>query len=242
MGRLFATVSGKGGVGKSSISVMLARSLKKNGKVLLIDMDTGLSCLDLMLNVAERVVFTLNDALKNERDLSSVIISCEDNLDLIAAPETQVDSKTLRSFLFDITDLYDYVIADFPAGKNLDLLHGMPLFCEFIVVSKSDPVSLRDAEVLSSDISGDYLSKRLIINNFVLKDMQKAKGIARFSIDDIIDKTKIRLLGIVPFNKDVGLLQSGKSLKKHNSACKSIERIKLRLLGRRMPLPKLKKI
>ena len=242
MGRLFATLSGKGGVGKSSISVMLARALKKHGKVLLIDMDTGLSCLDLMLNVDERVVFTLNDALNNERDIADVVIGCEDNLDLIAAPERAVDPKALRSFMFDISEKYDYVIADFPAGKNSDLLSGMPLFCEFLIVSKPDPVSLRDAEILSGDISDEYLSKRLIINNFILKDMKKAKGIARFSIDDIIDKTKTRLLGIVPYNKSVGLLQSGKPLKKRNPASKSVERITLRILGRRLPLPKLKKI
>lgn len=242
MGRLFATLSGKGGVGKSSFCVLLARALAKHGKVLLIDMDTGLSCLDLMLKVDEKVVFNLNDLLNDEREIEEVAIFCEENLDLIAAPEVKPESKVLRSFLFNITEKYDFVIADFPAGKNTDLLNGMPLYCEFLVVSKPDPVSLRDAEILSGDISPDYLSKRLIINNFILKDMQKAKGIARFSIDDIIDKTKIRLLGIIPYEKEVSVLQSGKKLKQRSRAKKSVERIKQRILGRRMPLPKLKKI
>lgn len=242
MGRLFATLSGKGGVGKSSFCVLLARALAKHGKVLLIDMDTGLSCLDLMLKVDEKVVFNLNDLLNGEREIEEVAIFCEENLDLIAAPEVKSESKVLRSFLFNITEKYDFVIADFPAGKNTDLLNGMPLYCEFLVVSKPDPVSLRDAEILSGDISPDYLSKRLIINNFILKDMQKAKGIARFSIDDIIDKTKIRLLGIIPYEKEVSVLQSGKKLKQRSRAKKSVERIKQRILGRRMPLPKLKKI
>jgi len=242
MGRLFATLSGKGGVGKSSFCVMLARELAGHGKVLLIDMDTGLSCLDLMLKVDEKVVFNLNDLLNGEREIEDVAISCENNLDLIAAPEVKPESKALRNFLFNITEQYDFVIADFPAGKNTDLLNGMPLYCEFLVVSKPDPVSLRDAEILSGDISPDYLSKRLIINNFILKDMQKAKGIARFSIDDIIDKTKIRLLGIIPYEKEVSVLQSGKKLKQRSRAKKSVERIKQRILGRRMPLPKLKKI
>lgn len=242
MGRLFATLSGKGGVGKSSFCVMLARALKRHGKVLLIDMDTGLSCLDLMLKVDDRVVFNLNDILNGEREVSEVAIHCEDNLDLIAAPEEKPESKALRNFLFNITEEYDFVIADFPAGKNTELLNGMPLFCEFLVVSKPDPVSLRDAEILSGDISGEYLSKRLIINSFILKDMQKAKGIARFTIDDIIDKTKTRLLGIIPYEKEVAVLQSGRTLKNKSRAQKSVERITLRILGRRMPLPNLKKI
>ena len=72
--------------------------------------------------------------------------------------------------------------------------------------------------------------------------MQKAKGIARFTIDDIIDKTKTRLLGIIPYEKEVSVLQSGRTLKDKSRAKKSVERIKQRILGRRCPLPKLKKI
>ena len=57
-----------------------------------------------------------------------------------------------------------------------------------------------------------------------------------------IDKTKTRLLGIIPYEKEVAVLQSGRTLKNKSRAQKSVERITLRILGRRMPLPNLKKI
>ncbi|MBO7243566.1 MAG: P-loop NTPase, partial [Alistipes sp.] len=58
------TTSGKGGTGKSTFSVGLALAFKKMGKsVLMIDMDSGLRCLDLLLGVDENVVFDISDAL-----------------------------------------------------------------------------------------------------------------------------------------------------------------------------------
>lgn len=241
MGRLFAVVSGKGGVGKSSFCITLARHLKNKGKVLLIDLDTGLSCLDLMLLVDDRVVFNLEDLVNKERDFKDVAIYAEQNLDLIAAPQNTLNKKALREFLFSITEEYDFVIVDFPAGKNTELINAMPLYCEFLVVSCPDPVTLRDAEILSLSISDDYLSKRLVINNFILKNMQKGK-LKRFSIDEMIDKSALRLLGIIPYDKNIALLQSGKKLPKNTPANKAVFRISERILGRRMPLKKLKRI
>ena len=117
MGRLFAVVSGKGGVGKSSFCVMLANTLKKSGSVLLIDLDTGLSCLDLMLLVDDKVLFNLDDLLKGERSLSDTAIFVEENLSLIAAPENIPKKDALRELLFKLSSEFDYVIVDFSAGS-----------------------------------------------------------------------------------------------------------------------------
>ena len=58
MSRVFAVTSGKGGVGKSTFSIGLAVAFSRMKKrVLLVDMDEGLRCLDLMLGVDKDIVF-----------------------------------------------------------------------------------------------------------------------------------------------------------------------------------------
>ena len=62
MSRIITVTSGKGGVGKSSVSVNLAMALAhQNLKVCLIDGDFGLKNLDVMMGLENRVVYDLND-------------------------------------------------------------------------------------------------------------------------------------------------------------------------------------
>ena len=62
MGYCYAVTSGKGGTGKSTVSVGLATAFAAKGKrTLLIDMDEGLRCLDILLGAENRLVFDLAD-------------------------------------------------------------------------------------------------------------------------------------------------------------------------------------
>ena len=78
MSKIIAVTSGKGGTGKSSISACLGYALAKQGnRTLIIELDFGLRCMDIMLGMQGNITYDLGDVLegtcfKPERSLCSV--------------------------------------------------------------------------------------------------------------------------------------------------------------------------
>ena len=88
MHNIFLVASGKGGVGKSSVTAFLGRALVKlNKKVLLIDMDVSLRSLDLILGVSEKCVYDWGDVLEERASAEQATVKGENgNPDLLCAP------------------------------------------------------------------------------------------------------------------------------------------------------------
>ena len=103
----------------------------------------------------------------------------------------------------------------------------------------SDPVTLRDASVVSQRLGKIGVSSRLIINAF---DYKLTKSKIFNNVDDIIDKSNLQLLGIVPRSQELSLLSVKHELKSSGKAMLSLTRIAKRILGENILLPKLKKI
>ncbi len=244
MDKLFAVTSGKGGVGKSTVATMLASSLAQNGNsVLLIDLDEGLRCLDLMLGISETVAFDLADILNGRESEAAIYpIPFCNNLSLIPAPAKtgQINPLAFGSFLREITEKYDKVVVDFPAGIDFMLYNALPDYTCFITVCTPDPVSLRDASLVAEELySHNKNNVRLIINRF---DINFIKDGVYSGIDDMIDKTGIQLLGIVPYDISLTLAHASSVLPKKGNAKKAFGRIANRLLGKNVKLPKPNKI
>ncbi len=243
MGKIFAVTSGKGGVGKSTVSVGLSLAFCKSGKkVLLVDMDEGLRCLDVMLGIDEKVVFDLSDILCG-KDIADSIYYPEKtpNLHLIPAPaETGlIDTFTFTTFVQKIRNFYDVIIFDFPAGIDFSLYSCLPKDALFLTVAFPDPVTIRDAAVVSRKLDEMEVESRLIINRF---EYSLTKRKIFNNIDDIIDKSGLRLLGIIPSSSELSLLSVNHKLKNKGSAMAAFSRIARRLDGENVLLPKLKKI
>ncbi len=242
MGEFFATTSGKGGVGKSSVAVGLGFAFARLGlSVLLVDMDEGLRCLDILLGVDESAVLDLGDALEAET-IDDMVYDCkEKNLFLIPAPSRmgKIDSERLSHFARKVGLLYDIVIFDFPAGLDFSLYTALPKSTLFLGVATPDPVCVRDASAVSEGLEALGLKSRLIINRFNLKEHKRRR---LSGIDSIIDTASIQLLGIVPESEELNRLSVNHTLKKRGKTTKAFTRIAERLLYKSIPLLKLKKI
>ena len=104
MSKITMIASGKGGVGKSTVCAMLGTALAKSGKrVLIVELDMGLRCLDIMLGVSNRAVYDLSDVITGRCTPRDAVVCCDscENLYVTVAPnDPSFDLTTSNSLHF----------------------------------------------------------------------------------------------------------------------------------------------
>lgn len=185
--KILSVTSGKGGVGKTSLSVNLAASLgKDNVRVLLIDADLGLSNVEIMLGVTPS--YTLKDVIKNGRAIEEVIINGPYNIDFISggngflelAELSEIEREEILIKIHKLEELYDIIIIDTGAGISKNVTAFLTISDEIIVVTNSEPTALTDAYSIIKVITEEKLKQKigLIINRVKNKnEYQQASDI-----------------------------------------------------------------
>ncbi len=150
--RCIAVGSGKGGVGKTMLSVGLALGLaRRRHRVLLLDADLGLANVDLQIGIDP--AFTLQDVLFGHCALEQAVVELENGPAVLAAasgaPE-MVDLGNARRQMF-VDELvrfaarYDFLIIDSAAGIGKGVTTFLAAAPEVLVVVANEPTSLMDA-------------------------------------------------------------------------------------------------
>ncbi|MBN2418197.1 MAG: MinD/ParA family protein [Deltaproteobacteria bacterium] len=163
MSRIITVTSGKGGVGKTNISVNTALYLAGQGyKTCLFDADMGLANVDILLGYYPE--FTLEDVLMKKKTIKDVIIKTPSGLDIIpgssgvkmlADPEPDQMEYLINS-LSEIDD-YDFFFFDTSAGISKNVISFCLTSPEIVLVITPEPTSITDAYALL---------KILCLNNF----------------------------------------------------------------------------
>lgn len=241
MGELIAVLSGKGGTGKTSLCAGIATALAELGEtVLCIDCDIGLRNLDISLGLQDSAELSFREVCSGGYSLSQAAVHPDfPNLHFLTAPMNCTPEEIQRSSFSDMLrqarEQFSYVFLDAPAGIDTGFRLCASFADRMILVTGSDPASIRDAaragEVL--ELMGKD-SVRLIVNRIYPK-MFEVLGI---TVDDIMDQAGLPLLGIVPEDPNVILAAScRKSLLRYTKkgAAKACRRIAKRILG--LPVP-----
>lgn len=204
-GRIIVFTSGKGGVGKttcsSTVGAILARYRKK---VLLIDLDTGMRNLDLVLGMDREVTFNLYDVL--ERGVfwqRAVVQSGIEGLSLLASDQSRqkeaIRKDGFENLLFEVSRFYDYVIIDCPAGIEYGFDLATASVDEAVVVCTPEMPSLRGA----SQVIGLLKKRRIapitaVVNRAIPMLIQK--GLAA-DAPDIEGLLGVPVKGMVPMDE-----------------------------------------
>ena len=212
MGRQIAVVSGKGGVGKTTVAGGIAGTLAAMGRcVLLIDGDVGLGNLDLMLGIEGEAVHDLLEVLGGHCPLRSALLRISKEHPLWYLPlalSMRADFSNLPRLpevLATLRDKFDDVIVDCPAGLGETvrcLTQGADLA---LVVTTPDLAAVRDARRTMQMLAQMNREARLVINRIRPSLIQQGDAP---DVDDIIDSVGAQLLGLIPEDALVTPLQN----------------------------------
>ena len=149
---IIAVTSGKGGVGKSTISANMAINLQQmNRRVLLVDADIHLGNIDLILGTRSRL--TIADVVKDGVEMEDVIIKGPGGIDILPASSASIDLirsedvflKKLATAFARFDNPYDYMILDTGAGIAQNVVSFLLGAHKIVLVITPDPASITDA-------------------------------------------------------------------------------------------------
>ena len=147
--RVIAFTSGKGGVGKTNISVNFALALATRGKrVLLFDADMGLANVDVMLGIIPQ--FTLLHVLNGQKKLPEIIIEGPHGIRLVTsgsggvqelADLNEVQRSKFLEALVELQHQSDFILIDTGAGLHRNVLAFVLAADEVVVVTTPEPTA-----------------------------------------------------------------------------------------------------
>lgn len=212
--RIIAISSGKGGVGKTTLSCNLGLAIAEQGKrVLMIDGDLGLANIDIHFGV--RPMHHLGDVLQG-RSIKECITPLFKNLDLIAGGSGLVELTHLNAFqrrelINQVQDLqfsYDYAIIDTSSGIYEHVLHLNAVADECIIVLTQDPSSFADAYAMIKVLHQKYKLQNFKVVCNQMKGMRGEQLFIKFA--EVVERflsVRLSLLGSLPFDENLQKVQ-----------------------------------
>ncbi len=155
LARVITVTSGKGGVGKSNISVNLAIQLSRLKKrVVVLDADFGLANIEIMLGI--RPEYNLADVMFHGKELHEIVKKGPEDIGFISGGSglkelTNLDSDQVRSLvhtMYELDSIADVVIVDTGAGISGAVMDLVMSSAEVILVATPEPTSITDAYAL----------------------------------------------------------------------------------------------
>lgn len=251
MAKILVITSGKGGVGKTTTSAALGTGLALRGhKTVIVDFDIGLRNLDLVMGCERRVVYDFVNVINGDATLHQALIKDKrlENLYVLAASQTR-DKEALTQdgvgrVLDELSQNFEYVICDSPAGIERGAHLAMYYADEAIVVTNPEVSSVRDSDRMLGLLSSKSrraergegpIKEHLLLTRYDPTRVDKGEMLG---VDDVEEILAIRLLGVIPESQSV-LKASNQGvpviLDEHSDAGQAYSDAVDRLMGKEVP-------
>src|SRR3989338_2859422 len=202
MTRTIAIVSGKGGVGKTTIVANLGLALASLGKsVILLDADLDMANLELALDMAGRPI-TMQEVLTGESTIADATYEVATNMKFIPAGVSieqyrRVDPEKLAKVVAEGSTQADFVLIDCPAGMGRDTMACLSAAKENIIIAMPEPMSAVDA--FKTKMTGEKMGSETI--GLAINQIRKIRG--EESERDMQTMLEAPIIARIPYDNDL---------------------------------------
>lgn len=235
--KVIAVTGGKGGVGKTNISVNLGVALAEmSRRVVLMDADLGLANVDVLLGLQAR--YTLSDVLSGERQIREILLNGPSGMKVVPASSgvrqmthlsASEHAAIIHSFS-ELSDQLDVLLVDTAAGISDTVVSFVRAAQEVIVVVCDEPSSITDAYALIKVLNTEHDVFRFRVVANMTRTTQE--GINLFNkLNGVCDRfldVSLQYLGHIPFDENVRkAVQKRKALLEFAPRCKASQAIRV---------------
>ncbi len=210
--KVIAVTGGKGGVGKTNVSLNMAISLGQQGKkVLVLDADLGLANCDVMLGL--RVERNLSHVLSGECELDDILVTGPAGIKIVPATsgtQSMVDlspaehAGLIRAFS-ELHEDYDVLIVDTAAGISDMVLSFSRAAQDVLVVVCDEPTSITDAYAIIKLLSREYHVYKFKVAANMVRSLKEGHDLfAKLTkVTDRFLDVALELCAIIPFDENI---------------------------------------
>lgn len=205
--KIIAVASGKGGVGKTNLSINLAIAYARLGKkVIVLDADLGLANVNVILGVIPK--YNLYHVIRKQKSMKDIILDTDYGIQIVAGASgfsriANLTEEERKGFISEMKELgqADIIIIDTSAGVGQNVLDFVEAADETIIVTTPEPTAITDAygiiKIISTEVEDFDMGLKLIVNR--VSSVVEAKKVSQrvINITSQFLNIKVDYLGFV---------------------------------------------
>ncbi|GAB1457275.1 MAG: MinD/ParA family protein [Spirochaetia bacterium] len=205
--RVITVASGKGGVGKTNLSVNMAIAYARLGKrVMVMDADLGLANVNIMLNMIPK--YNLYHVIRKQKTMKEIILDTEYGIQILAGASgfskiANLDEEERQNFISELYALsnVDIIIIDTSAGVSNNVLAFIAAADDAIIITTPEPTAITDAygiiKIIATEVENLNIGLKLVVNR--VKNVTEGRKVAEriINISGQFLNLKVEYLGCI---------------------------------------------